>query len=205
MALHPPLSTGPADPAQEEHLLLMLIATDSRLLLNIRTFGFASVYIWSQNVCWLPTLLLPGAFCLASSRLPRGLPVTLTLSAPRVLRRAARWLCCASLLQKKKALASLRWLLAWPEGDSDGGRAAGPELDGEFAFYASCRQLLIWPGGGCRSSDGGAARRGVCFLCLSLPTLGPVVLDWPGGGWGQLRGAQLDGGPCFQLVEFLCT
>ena len=36
---------------RQEHLLLMLISTYSRLLLDIRTFGFVSVYIWSQNMC----------------------------------------------------------------------------------------------------------------------------------------------------------
>ena len=53
VALHPPLSAGPADPAgaaQEEHLLLLRIASASGLLLDIHSFGFVSVYFWSQNV-----------------------------------------------------------------------------------------------------------------------------------------------------------
>ena len=53
MALHPPLPAGPADPAgaaQEEHLLLLRIASASGLLLDIHSFGFVSVYFWSRNV-----------------------------------------------------------------------------------------------------------------------------------------------------------
>ena len=52
MALHPPLSAGPAGPAgaaQEERLLLQRDAIAAGLLLDISTCWFVSVYIWSQN------------------------------------------------------------------------------------------------------------------------------------------------------------
>ena len=51
VALHPPLSAGPADPAgaaQEENLLLLLISTASGLMLDIHSFGFVSVYFRSH-------------------------------------------------------------------------------------------------------------------------------------------------------------
>ena len=62
MALDHPPSAGPADPAgagQEVHLLLLQIVTASGLLPGIHSFGFVSVFIWSQNVRRLDDSFLP--------------------------------------------------------------------------------------------------------------------------------------------------
>ena len=56
----PTRRAGPAGAAQEEHLLLLRIATASGLLLlDMQSFGFVSVYFWSQNLRRLDDSLLP--------------------------------------------------------------------------------------------------------------------------------------------------
>ena len=59
VARHPQLFAVPAGPAGAEHLLLQRNASSARLLLEICTYRFESVYIWSQNVCRLDDSLLP--------------------------------------------------------------------------------------------------------------------------------------------------
>ena len=91
-----------------------------------------------------------------------------------------------------------------------------PQLDGEFAFYASRRRLRAWlggGGGGARSwryfflrlapptlglargwaAEGRAAGRGVCRLRLSPPSRRRLRAS-PGGRWG---GALPGPGVCF--------
>ena len=60
MALHPPLSAGPADPAgaaQEEHLLLLRVATAAGLMLE-HMYVFVCVCVYVVSEC-APTRRLP--------------------------------------------------------------------------------------------------------------------------------------------------
>ena len=194
MALHPPLSTGPADPAgvaQEEHLLLMLIATYSRLLPDMLTFGFVSVYIWSQNVCRHPTLL-PPSFSPSSwsdSDSEHSLsPQTCRKIVWRKLAAEEDGACLSPLIsglaRRRQRWGVRSWSrarlgvcflrLSQPTSDlAKRGRQMEARLDGEFAFYASS----------CR---------------LRVPLFGTgqeVAAEGRSAGWGA----------CFQLAEFPCT
>ena len=110
MALHLPLSAEPAGPAgaaMEGHLLLLRIATAAGLLLDIRTFGFLSVYFWSQNVLRIDDALgrVRPSYLAVSGRLAEGLrgrgtrvPFLSPLAAARVealagKTAAAGWTC----------------------------------------------------------------------------------------------------------------
>ena len=65
----PKRRAGPAEAAQEEHLLLLRITTASGLLLDIHSFRFVSVYFWSQNVRRLDDSLLPRHLWRAGRRM----------------------------------------------------------------------------------------------------------------------------------------
>ena len=64
------------------------------------------------------------------------------------------------------------------------GRRTAAQLDGDYAFYGSCRRISAWPGGG----GGGMHRWGVYFLCLSPQVTGLARK----GRRRWLRWAQLD-------------
>ena len=93
---------GPAGAAQEEHLLLLRTATAAGLLLDIYSFGFVSVYFWSQKVRRLDDFLLPRRLWRAGrGGAGKEGPALLFLSSPwQLLGWRLGWkdCCCCWLL-----------------------------------------------------------------------------------------------------------
>ena len=164
MALHPPLSAGPAGGwpyarhcqpvgvAQKEHLLLCLSPESPP------TSGLARKR--RRRVMQLDR---ESAFYASRRRLR-----TCGSEGAVEGRSAGRGVCSLRRAPLTFCLARRR-------------RRRG--ADREFAFYASCRRHRAWPGGG---GSGARAGRRYFFPCLTPPTLGLARS-------GQGRGAQLDG------------
>ena len=163
VALHPPLSAGPADPAgaaQEEHLLLLRIANaPGQMQEHIYVFLCVCVYVVSE---FAPTRRLrPTSPSLAGW--PGGCGERRTRHAVSIIPLSSRCSSCAA----NALYASRRQLRAWAaEGRSAGlgvcflslspptsgqarrGRRRGAQLDREFALHASRRRIRAWLGGG---------------------------------------------------------
>ena len=101
MALHPPLSAGPANPAgaaQEERLLLLLIATAAGLMLeHMFVFVCVCVYVVSEGAPTRrlpptsPSLAGPGPGGLTGAVRGRGIPAAVSIF-PLAAARLEAWL-----------------------------------------------------------------------------------------------------------------
>ena len=201
VALHPPLSAGPADPvgaAQKEHLLLLRITTASGLLLDIHSFGFCiCILLVSEGA---PTRRLPPTSPSLAGWPRGGVRGRGTSAAVSIIPLGSRsgggpagrttaaagsvWTCWLS--QERSApsrsrVVCCRLCLASQEKKKTGMERSVPTPS---AFRRAGWRLALrewhW-----RSTCCYVSRR-QCFLRLSPPTSGLARR-------GRRRGAQMDG------------
>ena len=204
VALLPPLSTGPADPAeadpegvaQEEHLLLLRVATMLDIHNTFKFVWFVCVYFWSQNVRRLDDSLLPpsrhlwragrggagkegpGRLFLSSARVEawmERLLLRLALAGPVDLLAISRTLC----------FVAVSGVMLPTAPDLAGKKKSGLERSGPTpsAFRRAGWQLALRERH--RRSTRCYAFRRQRSLRLSPPTSGQAQR-------GRRRGAQLD-------------